>query len=232
MAYEPSLNDRQDFKDASRGFIAALSPGVIKRDDGRVAWDIDEYAFLKEDCPATANAKIWRQGQLNSMQGLYEIAPSIYQIRAFDLSNMTIVEGKEGIIVIDPLISNECAKAALDIYQEHRDPLRKRKVTGMIYSHSHGDHYMGAGGIFGRDQPNVPIIAPDGFIEAVMNESIIAGPAMRKRAWYMYGNGLPRCPTGQIGVGLGMGSSKGTTSLIPPNLLIKETGKWKMEPCR
>ncbi|KAF2018025.1 Metallo-hydrolase/oxidoreductase [Aaosphaeria arxii CBS 175.79] len=224
MAYEPSFQDRQDFEDASHGFVAALSPGIIKQKDGRVVWNIDEYDFMKDECPATANPKLWRQGQLNSMQGLYEIAPSIYQVRAFDLSNMSIIEGKEGIIVVDPLISNECAKAALEIYQEHRDPEKKRKVTGMIYSHSHGDHYMGAGGILGEN-PQIPIIAPDGFIEAVMSESILAGPAMRQRAWYMYGNGLPRSPTGQIGVGLGMGSSKGNTSLIPPNLLIKETGE-------
>lgn len=225
MAYEPSFDDRQDFEDASRGFIAALSPGVINRDDGRVVWNIDEYAFLEESCPPTANPKLWRQGQLNSMQGLYEIIPSIYQIRAFDLSNMTIIEGKEGIIVIDSLISNECARAALEIYRKHRDPEGKRKVAGMIYSHSHGDHYMGAGGVLLDETPNIPVIAPDGFMEAIMSESVLAGPAMRRRAWYMYGNGLPRTPTGQIGVGLGMGSSKGTTSLIPPNLLIKETGE-------
>ncbi|KAJ4365838.1 hypothetical protein N0V83_008459 [Neocucurbitaria cava] len=224
MACEPSFDDRQDFEDASRGFIDALSPGIIKRNDGQIVWNIDEYAFLEGPCPATANQKLWRQGQLNSMQGLYEIIPSIYQIRAFDLSNMTIIEGKEGIIVIDPLISNECAKAGLDIYRKHRDPEGKRKVTGMIYSHSHGDHYMGAAGVL-QNETEISIIAPDGFMEAVMSESILAGPAMRRRAWYMYGNGLPRAATGQIGVGLGMGSSKGTTSLIPPNLLIKETGE-------
>ncbi|KAH8662406.1 beta-lactamase-like protein [Xylariales sp. PMI_506] len=223
-SYEPSFDDRQDFDDADRGFIAALTPGVIKNSEGKVVWDIDAYAFMQEPCPSTAHPHLWRQGQLNSKQGLYEITPGIYQIRALDLSNMTIVEGKEGIIIIDPLISCECAAAGLKLYQEHRG--NTRKVTGMIYSHSHGDHYMGAQGVLPPDQDmSIPIIAPEGFMEAVMSESIIAGPAMRKRGAFMYGNALPRGPKGQIGTGLGMASSVGTTSLIPPNLLIQKTGE-------
>lgn len=125
---------------------------------------------------------------------------------------MTIIEGKEGILVIDPLVSCECAAAALAIYQRHRG---QRKVTGMVYSHSHGDHYMGAAGVLAEVQyesPDIPIIAPDGFLEAVMSESILAGPAMRRRAAFMYGRVLPRNATGMVGVGLGMGSSTGSTS--------------------
>lgn len=187
-------------------------------------WNIDEYSFLNGECPSTVHPSLWRQGQLNSKQGLFEIAPGIYQVRALDLSNMTIVEGEKGIIIIDPLISCECAAAGLQLYRAHRG--NERPVTGMIYSHSHGDHYMGAQGVLPPDQDmSIPIIAPEGFIEAVMSESILAGPAMRKRAAFMYGNALERSPTGQVGVGLGMGSSVGTTSLIPPNVLIQKTGE-------
>jgi alkyl sulfatase BDS1-like metallo-beta-lactamase superfamily hydrolase len=225
--YEPSLDDRRDFQDAERGFISALKPGVIKNTQGRVVWDIDAFDFMQDQpCPPSAHPHLWRQGQLNSKQGLFEVVPGIYQIRALDLSNMTIVEGDSGIIIIDPLISCECAAAGLGLYRAHRGD--SRPVTGLIYSHSHGDHYMGAGGVVSAEDGaniDIPIIAPEGFIEAVMSESVIAGPAMRKRGAFMYGNALPRGPTGQIGTGLGMASSTGTTSLIPPNLLIQKTGE-------
>ncbi|CAG8335810.1 unnamed protein product [Penicillium salamii] len=220
MTAEPSFTDTADFTAAERGFIAALNPGIIKDATGKEVWNIDAYDFMKGECPPTAHPNLWRQGQLNSKHGLFEICPGIYQIRAYDLSNMTIVEGKDGIIIIDPLISCECAAAGLALYEEHRS---KRKVTGMIYSHSHGDHYMGAAGVI--SDTNMPIIAPEGFLEAIMSESILAGPAMRRRGAFMYGNALPRSATGQIGTGLGMASSVGTTSLIPPNILIQETGE-------
>jgi alkyl sulfatase BDS1-like metallo-beta-lactamase superfamily hydrolase len=225
MALGPSFEDQRDFEDAERGFIAKLQPGIIKNINGDIVWDIDQSDFLQNTCPKTVNPKIWRQGQLNSKQGLFEITTGIYQIRAFDLSNMTIVEGEEGILIIDPLVSCECAAAGLEIYRKHRG---NRKVTGMIYSHSHGDHYMGAGGVLSSEEcerPSIPIIAPDGFMEAIMSESILAGPAMRQRAAFMYGKALQRGPTGHVGVGLGMGSSVGSTSLIPPNLLIQKTGE-------
>ena len=220
---EPSFEDVQDFKDAQKGLISRLEPGVIHDADGKVVWDIDQFQFMQGECPETVNPKLWRQGQLNSMQGLFEITPGIYHIRAFDLSNMSIVESDNGIIIVDPLVSCECAAAGLKIYEAHRG---KRKVMGMIYSHSHGDHYMGAAGVLPTGAvPDIPIIAPDGFMEAVLSESIIAGPSMRKRAAYMYGRALVRGANGHVGVGLGMGSSTGTTSLIPPNLLIRETGE-------
>ncbi|KAH8422561.1 alkyl/aryl-sulfatase [Aspergillus melleus] len=222
---DPSFTDTTDFAATSRGFIAALTPPVIKSASGKTVWDIDAYSFLQDECPETAHPNLWRQGQLTAKHGLYEICPGIYHIRGYDLSNMTIVEGKDGIIIIDPLISCECAAAGLKLYREHRGP---RKVRGMVYSHSHGDHYMGAAGVLDLDEgeePGIPIIALEGFMEAIMSESILAGPAMRKRGAFMYGNALPRSPTGQIGTGLGLGSSVGTTSLIPPTLLIQKTGE-------
>ncbi|CEJ62800.1 hypothetical protein PMG11_11287 [Penicillium brasilianum] len=224
----PSFSDRADFEATDRGFIAALSTPTITSSTGKTVWDTKAWDFMQSPCPDTAHPHLWRQGQLNSKHGLYEITPGIYHIRGYDLSNMTIVEGKTGIIVIDPLVSCECAAAGLELYQKHRG--HGRKVSGMIYSHSHGDHYMGAAGVVNPDlqkegEADIPIIAPEGFIEAVLSESILAGPAMRKRGAAMYGNALPRSPTGQIGTGLGMGSSVGTTSLIPPNLLIQKTGE-------
>lgn len=218
----PSFEDTRDYDAAERGFIAALNPGIIKHASGRVVWNPNAWDFMQGECPASAHPHLWRQGQLNSKHGLYEICPGIYQLRGYDLSNMTIVEGMEGIIVIDPLVSCECAAAGLELYQAHRG--KGKRITGMIYSHSHGDHYMGAGGVIDADA-DMPIIAPEGFMEAILSESILAGPAMRRRGAFMYGNALPRSPTGQIGTGLGMGSSVGTTSLIPPNLLIQTTGE-------
>ncbi|KAL3456032.1 beta-lactamase-like protein [Aspergillus heterothallicus] len=229
----PSLSDRADFAATDRGFIAALPTRTITSSTGKTVWDTQAWDFMQSPCPEdTAHPHLWRQGQLNRKHGLYEITPGIYHVRGYDLSNMTIVEGKTGIIVIDPLVSCECAAAGLALYQKHRGHGR-RKVTGMIYSHSHGDHYMGAAGVINNNPENnaqaecddIPIIAPEGFIEAVLSESILAGPAMRKRGAAMYGNALPRCATGQIGTGLGMGSSVGTTSLIPPNVLIQRTGE-------
>src|SRR3954468_15978549 len=113
MAGELPFQDRQDFEDADRGLIDKLDPGVITDANGRVVWDNDAYGFLEDDCPPTAHPSLWRQGQLVSRQGLFEVVPGIYQVRGFDLSNMTVIEGDNGVIVIDPLISTECAAAAL-----------------------------------------------------------------------------------------------------------------------
>ncbi|EXJ66930.1 uncharacterized protein A1O5_10125 [Cladophialophora psammophila CBS 110553] len=223
VQFSPSFADRDDFENATRGLIASQDPCVIRARNGRVLWDNDAYAFLKDDCPATADPKLWRQGQLNSIQGLFKVNDGIYQVRGFDISNMTIVEGQTGVIVIDPLISVECAQAALNLYQSHRGA---RKVTGLIYSHSHVDHFGGAQGVLLDDSSiNVPILAPEGFMGAALNENIFAGPSMRRRAAFMYGNKIPKGPTGQIGCGLGMTTSAGAISMVPPTVLIKNTGE-------
>jgi alkyl sulfatase BDS1-like metallo-beta-lactamase superfamily hydrolase len=221
----PSFADRTDFENASRGFIDALKPCIIKASNGRVVWNNDDYDFLRNECPATANPKLWRQGQLNSTQGLFEVTHGIYQIRGFDISNLTVVEGRTGVIVIDPLVSAECAEAALALYRKHRG---NRSVTGLIYSHSHIDHFGGAQGVLPRTPDgsiNIPIIAPEGFMDEATSENVFAGPAMRRRAAYMYGNDLRKGPDSQIGCGLGMTVSSGTNSLIPPNEIIKSTGE-------
>jgi len=223
----PATDDRADFEDADRGWIAALEPAVVTAADGRVVWDNDAYGFLDGPCPDTANPSLWRQGQLVARQGLYLVTEGIYQVRGLDLSNMTLVEGERGVIVIDPLISAETAAAALALYRRHRGD---RPVTGVIYTHAHVDHFGGVHGVLdgtedrGADGP-VPIIAPDGFMESAVSENVYAGVAMSRRALYMYGSALDKGPAGQIGCGLGMTNSTGSIGLIPPTVLITRTGQ-------
>jgi alkyl sulfatase BDS1-like metallo-beta-lactamase superfamily hydrolase len=217
--------DTQDFEDARRGFIAALEPCVITAEDGRVVWDNDSYAFLTGEAPDTVNPSLWRIGTLNAMQGLFEVVPGIYQVRGFDLSNITFVEGETGVVVIDPLISMETAAAALALYREHRGD---RPVTGVIYSHSHADHFGGVRGVVTQDDVDsgrVPVIAPVGFTGHAISENVYAGVAMARRAGYMYGAALPRGPQGQVGAGLAQTTSLGTVTLIAPTLEITTTGE-------
>ncbi|MFI5040781.1 MAG: alkyl/aryl-sulfatase [Acidimicrobiales bacterium] len=214
-----SFDDRTDFADADRGFIGKVDPCVVTTADGRVVWDNDAYAFLDGDCPETANPSLWRQGQLCAKQGLYEVTDGIYQVRGLDLSNMTVVEGDEGIIVIDPLISKETAAAALALYRRHRG---NRGVTAIVYTHAHVDHF---GGVHGVYREGVPIVAGHGFMESAVAENVYAGIAMNRRAEYMYGAKLEKGPAGQIGAGLGQTTSLGSVGLIAPTLEITETGQ-------
>ncbi|KAJ5761065.1 hypothetical protein N7520_008221 [Penicillium odoratum] len=212
-----------DFQNATRGFLGTLEPGIIKTLSGETVWDNNAYGFLENDqqCPPTVHPKLWRQGQLTVKHGLFKVTQRIYQVRGFDLSNMTLVEGEKGVIIIDPLVSNECAAAAFSLYKKHRGD---RPLTGLIYSHSHIDHFGGARGVLPPGlEDQIPIVAPEGFMEEATSENIYAGPAMRRRARYMYGTTLPRSVEGQVGCGLGMATSRGTTSLIPPNVLISNT---------
>lgn len=207
--------------DAHKGFIASIQPCTIQGKAGQDVWDATLYDFLNEERPETVNEKLWEHSKLTALHGLFEVLPSIYQVRGFDISNMTILEGRSGIIVVDPLVSEECAAAALSLYHSHRG---NRPVLGVIYSHSHVDHF---GGVQGVLPPNktIPIIAPVGFMEEAVSENVFAGPAMHRRAGFMYGVPLPRTPTGQVGVGIGMSVSRGSSSLVPPNTLIHETGQ-------
>jgi len=219
----PSFEDTTDFDNADRGFLGAMVPAVVRAADGRVVWDNDAYDFLKGECPDTVNPSLWRQAQLCAKQGLFEVAEGIYQVRGLDLSNMTLVEGDRGVIVIDPLISTECAAAALALYREHRG---ERPVTGLIYTHSHGDHFGGARGVLPEgSEAGVPVIAPSGFLEHAVSENVYAGNAMTRRAMFMYGDRLPKTPEGQVGAGLGMTTSTGTITLIPPTVDITRTGQ-------
>jgi alkyl sulfatase BDS1-like metallo-beta-lactamase superfamily hydrolase len=219
------FDDRQDFEDATRGLIGRLEPCVIRAADGRVVWDNDSYGFLEGPAPETANPSLWRQSQLNAIQGLFEVVPGIYQVRGFDLSNITFVEGATGVLVIDPLISVETAAAALALYREHRGD---RPVVAVVYTHSHADHFGGVKGVTTQadvDAGRCTILAPDGFMEHAVAENLYAGGAMTRRAGYMYGAALERGPRGQIGAGLGQTTSVGTLSLIAPTDTITATGE-------
>ncbi len=217
------FGDTADFADADRGWIAALEPGKVTDPSGKVVWDSDSYDFLAGSCPQSVNPSLWRQGQLVVKQGLYEIAPGFYQIRGLDLSNMTLIEGRTGVIVIDPLISAETAAAGLALYRKHRGD---RPVTGLIYSHAHVDHFGGSYGVITPQDVaagRCPVIAPVGFLEHAVAENIYTGTAMARRAAYMYGAALPRGAKGQVSAGLGPTTSVGTVTLIPPTLDITRT---------
>ncbi|GAA0961282.1 alkyl/aryl-sulfatase [Actinocorallia libanotica] len=217
------FTDRTDFENAGRGRVASLEPCVVKDATGRVVWDNDVFAFLDGPAPETAHPSLWRQSQLCAEQGLFEVAEGIYQVRGLDLSNMTLVEGDEGVIVIDPLVSAETAAAALALYREHRG---ERLVTSMIYTHSHVDHFGGAEGVIPAGNPDgTPILAPAGFLEHAVAENVYAGTAMGRRGIYHTGVLLPRSPEGMIGTGLGQTASSGKVGLIPPNRDITHTGQ-------
>jgi alkyl sulfatase BDS1-like metallo-beta-lactamase superfamily hydrolase len=220
------FHDTTDFDNADRGFIAALSPCVIKAADGRVVWDNDAYSFLGGPAPASVHPSLWRQSTLAAKQGLYEVVPGIYQVRGLDISNISFVEGDAGVIVIDPLVSTEVAAAALGLYRARRGG--DRPVVAVIYTHSHVDHFGGVLGVTSQadvDAGAVAVLAPEGFIEHAVQENVYAGPAMTRRATYMYGTLLARGPQGQVGCGLGQAPSTGEVAVIVPTITIRETGE-------
>lgn len=193
--------DSQDFEDASRGLIARRVPSAVTDADGAVVWDNDTYAFLKGDAPDTVNPSLWRQSQLVAEQGLFEVVEGIYQVRGLDLSNVTFVEGATGVLVIDPLISTETAAAALALYREHRG---ERPVTGVLYTHSHVDHFGGVKGVTTQedvDAGRVTIIAPEGFTEHAVAENVYAGTAMGGAPPTCTGPHSPAAPRARSGPG-------------------------------
>jgi alkyl sulfatase BDS1-like metallo-beta-lactamase superfamily hydrolase len=217
--------DTRDFEDASRGLLARPADPVIRGADGTVVWDGEAYGFLDGEAPETVHPSLWRQSQLVNLSGLFEVTHGIYQVRGLDLSNITFVEGDTGVIVIDPLISTETAAAAIALYRAHRG---ERPVTGVIYSHSHVDHFGGVKGVISQEEVDagaIPVLAPEGFLEHAIAENVYAGTAMGRRAGYMYGAALERSATGGVGAGLGQTTSLGTVSLIVPNDLVRATGE-------
>ena len=215
------LSDRTDFTNADKGFIGTLDPMVIEAADGRVVWDMNSWGFLDGPCPDTANPSLWRQAQLTARHGLYEVTDGIYQVRGFDMSNMTLVESDHGVIVIDPLISREVAAAAIALYRRHRGD---RAVTAVIYTHAHLDHFGGVLGVVDADT-DVPILAPEHFLEHAVSENVYAGVAMLRRSYYYAAPSLPKDATGTLGIGLGAGGSTGAAGLIAPTIEITRTGQ-------
>lgn len=219
------MADRQDFAFADQGFMGTRADPLIKRADGQVAWNLAAYDFLKGEPPATVNPSLWRQAQLLSKHGLFKVSDRVYQVRGFDISNITFVRGDSGWIVIDPLTMKETAKAALDLVNEKLGVL---PVKAVIYTHSHSDHFGGVRGVVDEADVKagkVAIVAPEGFMKEVAAENILAGNAMGRRAQYQFGIMLPPGAEGQITSGIGQTIAKGSITLIPPTISIDHTGQ-------
>ena len=223
---ELPFSDKTDFDNARKGLLAPLPKEMLKGNTGEVVWDPSKYGFTTDKAaPDTVNPSLWRQSQLINISGLFEVVPGIYQVRNLDLANMTIIEGKEGITIVDPLGASETAKFGLDLYYSKRG---KKPVKAVIYTHSHVDHYGGVRGVISEadvKSGKVKLYAPEGFMEAAVAENIMAGNVMSRRASYMYGNLLAPDEKGQVGAGLGTTTSTGTVTLIAPNKYISKTGQ-------
>lgn len=229
-ALQDTLNfdDKQDFDDATRGLIEAPSPLTIKSAAGNVLWDLEaykQYIGVDKAAPDTVNPSLWRNAQLTMQYGLFEVTDRVCQVRGYDLPNASFIKGDTGWIVIDPLISAETAKAALELVKKNLGDL---PVVAVIYTHSHGDHFGCVRGVVDEadvKSGKVKIIAPDKFTEEAVSENIIAGNAMGRRAIYMYGALLPRNAQGGVNGGLGQTTSVGAIGLILPTDIISKTGQ-------
>ena len=217
--------DTADFDDAARGFLGTIEHARITSESGRTVWSLEPYGFLSEaEAPATVNPSLWRQSRLNIHHGLFEVVPGVYQVRGLDIANMTLIEGDGGVIVLDTLTSIEGARAAMELYFNHRG---KKPVVAVIFSHTHTDHWGGARGVLDDAtlaSGKVPIIAPNLFMEHAVSENIIAGPAMLRRAQYQFGPFLAKGVRGQVDCGLGKSMAAGSVALLRPTDLIMETG--------
>jgi alkyl sulfatase BDS1-like metallo-beta-lactamase superfamily hydrolase len=219
------FSDTRDFDDAARGFLGTIENARIASPQGRVVWSLEPYGFLSaEAAPATVDPSLWRQSRLNMHHGLFEVVPGVYQIRGLDIANMTLIEGDSGVIVVDTLTSIEGARAAMELYFQHRG---KRPVAAVIFTHTHTDHWGGARGVLDDEtlaDGRVPIIAPNLFMEHAVSENIIAGPAMLRRAQYQFGPFLAKGVRGQVDCGLGKSMAAGSVALLRPTDLIIATG--------
>lgn len=221
------FTDRRDYEDSRRGFIATLDDPVIRRADGLSVIDLAGHDFVldSEDAPDTVHPSLWRHAQVNHPHGLFEVTDGIYQVRGLDLSNITIVEGDEGIIVIDPLSYFETAQAAINLYRAHRGD---RPVKALVYTHSHADHYGGSKAVLSQedvDSGRATVIAPKGFLYEAVAENVYAGNAMTRRATYMYGPMIPPGIRGHVNAGLANALATGSSTLIAPTDLVGRTGE-------
>lgn len=223
----PFKNDSQE-RDARKGYLGPLkNNGKVIGTDGKTIWDTSSFekTLAEDPAPATVNPSLWRMNKLVNIGGVFEVKEGLYQVRNQDLSNLTIIETPKGLVIADPLISEETARNALESYFMYRP---KRAVVAIIYSHSHVDHFGGVRGIVNEQDikdGKIAIYAPAGFMEHAIAENIYAGYAMSRRSTYMYGNLLPQNSQGQVGAGLGMTTSTGTVTLIAPTHYISE--KWE-----
>ncbi|MEN9377122.1 MAG: hypothetical protein RL710_2279, partial [Pseudomonadota bacterium] len=213
------LGDQQDFENAKRGFIAKPT-GKITMADGTVLKDFDAYNFLDGKAADTVNPSLWRHAQLNAYIGLFKVTDGVYQLRGFDIANMTLIEGKSGWIVVDPLTAPETSSAALAFARQH---LGDKPVSAVVLTHAHADHFGGVLGVLTPDevaQRKIPIVAPEGFMEEATSENIMVGTAMARRSLYQFGRDLPRNAKGNVDTGLGKDVAYGTIGIITPNVLI------------
>ncbi|MDP2355723.1 MAG: alkyl sulfatase dimerization domain-containing protein [Beijerinckiaceae bacterium] len=218
------FSDTRDFDENRRGLIANMPDMKIMADAGHVAWDMERFQFLdKQDSFDSIHPSLHRISRLNNNYGLYEVIPGIYQIRGFDLAQITFVRGRTGWIVFDVAVSAEVSRAAWKLFQPHRG--EGLPVTAVIYSHNHGDHWGGIRGIVNEADVRsgkIPIIAPRDFMRHAIEENVYAGNVMNRRLFYQYGLLLPPAPHGFVGQGLGQGVSAGSQGLIPPTRIVEQ----------
>jgi alkyl sulfatase BDS1-like metallo-beta-lactamase superfamily hydrolase len=217
-------DDGSDERFADQGFVATRKDPIIKDEAGKPVWNLDAYAWMKGSAPPSVNPSLWRHQKLLAKHGLYKVSENVWQVRGFDVSNMTVVKGQTGWILIDPLTTKETAAAGLALVNE---TLGARPVSAVLYSHSHGDHYGGVRGVASEDDikaGKTRIIAPEHFIEETSSESVMAGAAMGRRAGYQFGGGLKPGAQGSIGSGIGSGIPGGSITLLPPTDLVRKTG--------
>ncbi len=214
------LSDPDSFADARRGFIAAPK-GQVRDEAGNVIWDFDAFAFVEGKAPATVNPSLWRQALLNNQTGLFKVRDGIWQLRGFDLANITLIEGKTGWIVVDALTSRETAAAAMAFARRH---LGDKPVSALIFTHSHVDHFGGALGVIAAEEAlarGVPVVAPAGFMDEATSENLMMGVAMGRRSMFMYGSRLPREAGGLVDNGLGKAVAYGRIGLLAPTLVVE-----------
>ena len=226
VAAQLPAEDGRDLDFAERGFIGTLSDPVITSKDGKPGWNLDAYDWMTDGTsPNTVNPSLWRHMGLLRKHGLFAVTDNIWQVRGFDVSNMTVIKGQTGWIIIDPLTTRDTAAAALRLVNEK---LGTRPVAAVIYSHSHGDHFGGVRGIINEADVKagkVTIIAPEHFLAETASENVMAGPAMGRRATFQFGSNLTPGPQGQMGSGIGRGIGGGDITLIPPTIDIRKTGE-------
>ena len=221
VAQAADLSDPASFADAKRGFIAAPK-GQVKDEAGHVIWDYDAFAFVEGQAPATVNPSLWRQALLNNQIGLFKVRDGIWQLRGFDLANITLIEGRTGWIVVDTLTSRETAVAAMAFARQH---LGDKPVSAVIFTHSHVDHFGGALGVIPADEAKargVPVVAPVGFMEEATSENLMMGVAMGRRSMYMYGSRLPRAANGLVDTGLGKAVAYGRVGILAPTVVVDQ----------
>lgn len=228
MAESLPRDDGRDLDFAQRGFLGTLKDPIIRDAKGNPLWNLAQYEWVKGPAPSSVNPSLWRHMSILGKHGLYKVADNIWQIRGFDVSNMTLIAGKTGWIIVDPLTRKEVSAAAMALVAEK---LGQRPVHAVIYTHSHSDHFGGIKGVVDAVSiaaGKVAIVAPEHFIEEAASENVLAGPAMGRRATYQFGSSLKPGPLGQMGSGIGMGLAGGEITLIPPSDLVRKTGETRL----